>query len=108
MAYNLASIGFIIAHEIIHGFDKLGCQFDGDGEMHNWWSKEDSDNYKKLQEEYKHYTATHPNPERPKHWHGFKIIPQEFEFWQDGKHRLHLRHKYIFNGTNWQHIFLYP
>jgi putative endopeptidase len=51
MAYNLASIGFIIAHEIIHGFDKLGCQFDGDGEMHNWWSKEDSDNYKKLQEE---------------------------------------------------------
>ena len=51
MAYNLASIGFIIAHEIIHGFDKLGCQFNGEGEIHDWWSKEDSDNYKKLQEE---------------------------------------------------------
>ena len=66
------------------------------------------ESYKQLQEEYKNYTTTHANPKRPKHWHGFKIIPQEFEFWQDGKHRLHLRHKYIFNGTNWQHIFLYP
>jgi pyridoxamine 5'-phosphate oxidase len=66
------------------------------------------ESYKQLQEEYKNYTTTHTNPTRPKHWHGFKIIPQEFEFWQDGKHRLHLRHKYIFNGTNWQHIFLYP
>lgn len=51
MAYNLSSIGFIIAHEIIHGFDQLGCQFDAEGEINNWWSKEDAANYKKLQDE---------------------------------------------------------
>ena len=28
---------------------------------------------------------------RPKHWGGFKIIPNEFEFWQDGDFRLHDR-----------------
>ena len=51
MAYNLASIGFVISHEMIHGFDRLGCQFDANGEMHNWWNKEDMANYKKLQNE---------------------------------------------------------
>ena len=51
ISYNLAHIGFIIAHEIIHGFDKDGCRFDEHGEIHNWWSKEDAVNYKKLQGE---------------------------------------------------------
>lgn len=51
MAYNLASIGFIISHELIHGFDRLGCQFDANGEIHNWWNKADLANYKKLQDE---------------------------------------------------------
>ena len=31
------------------------------------------------------------NVPRPEHWGGFKIIPQEFEFWQDGEFRLHDR-----------------
>jgi predicted metalloendopeptidase len=51
ISYNLANIGFIIAHEMIHGFDKLGCQFDENGDMNNWWTKEDATNYKKLQAE---------------------------------------------------------
>ena len=51
ISYNLANIGFIIAHEMIHGFDKMGCQFDENGDMNNWWSKEDMNNYKKLQAE---------------------------------------------------------
>jgi pyridoxamine 5'-phosphate oxidase len=73
-------------------------------------SKQSSElaSYETLQNEYKLYVQTHEKPIRPKNWHGFKIIPQEFEFWQDGKHRLHLRHKYSHNGTSWKHIFLYP
>jgi len=51
ISYNLANIGFIIAHEMIHGFDKMGCQFDENGDMNNWWTKEDANNYKKLQAE---------------------------------------------------------
>ncbi len=36
--------------------------------------------------------ARHPlGPPRPEHWGGFRIIPQEIEFWRDGAHRLHDR-----------------
>lgn len=51
MTYNLANIGFTIAHEMVHAFDKNGCQYDDTGEIRNWWNKEDDKNYKKLQEE---------------------------------------------------------
>lgn len=36
--------------------------------------------------------ARHPlGPPRPEHWGGFRIIPEEIEFWRDGAHRLHDR-----------------
>lgn len=59
MSYNFAYIGFIIAHEIIHGFDDHGCLFDENGVLTaDWWSKEDTDNYKLLQEDVMaHYRA---------------------------------------------------
>ena len=66
------------------------------------------DSYETLQREYREYVEKNQIPQRPKHWHGFKIKPQEFEFWLDGRHRLHLRHKYVLNGKNWNHILLYP
>ncbi len=38
---NLGGIGSVIAHEITHAFDTKGSQFDKDGNMNNWWTKED-------------------------------------------------------------------
>ena len=50
------------------------------------------------------------NVPRPKHWGGFKIIPNEFEFWQDGDFRLHDRFilKPLDHSTLWECQRYYP
>ena len=50
------------------------------------------------------------NVPRPKHWGGFKIIPNEFEFWQDGDFRLHDRFilKPSDQSTLWECQRYYP
>ena len=40
-AVNYGAIGVVIAHEMTHGFDDQGSQFDKVGNMNDWWSKED-------------------------------------------------------------------
>ncbi|MES1191322.1 MAG: M13 family metallopeptidase [Steroidobacter sp.] len=40
-AFNYGAIGAVIGHEISHAFDDQGSQYDGDGNLHNWWTAED-------------------------------------------------------------------
>jgi putative endopeptidase len=45
-AHNYGSMGAIIGHEISHSFDDQGSQFDAEGRLANWWTKEDLDHFK--------------------------------------------------------------
>ena len=40
-AFNYGAIGVVIGHEMTHGFDDQGCQFDKDGNLKNWWTDQD-------------------------------------------------------------------
>lgn len=44
-AVNYGSVGISIGHEISHAFDDKGSQFDGDGNLRNWWTKEDAEKF---------------------------------------------------------------
>ncbi len=60
-AINYGGIGAVIGHEMTHGFDDQGSQFDADGNLVNWWSKSDADEFKKRATEvvnqYNDYTV---------------------------------------------------
>jgi putative endopeptidase len=60
-AFNYGAIGAVIGHEISHGFDDSGSQYDKDGTLRNWWTAEDRERFmakaKLLQEQYDAYTV---------------------------------------------------
>ena len=45
-AFNYGAIGVVIGHEMTHGFDDQGCQFDKDGNFNNWWAAGDDLKFK--------------------------------------------------------------
>ena len=58
-AINYGGIGAVIGHEISHAFDDQGSQFDGDGNLKNWWTDEDRASFNALKgmliEQYSNY-----------------------------------------------------
>lgn len=54
-AANYGAIGGVIGHEMSHGFDDQGSQFDKNGNQNNWWTEQDKSNYEartKVLEDY--------------------------------------------------------
>jgi predicted metalloendopeptidase len=66
-AINYGAIGAVIGHEMTHGFDDQGSQYDGDGNLRDWWSKEDHEKFAaKTNALVAQYSAYEPVP-------GYKI-----------------------------------
>jgi putative endopeptidase len=57
---NYGAIGAVIGHEITHGFDDQGRRYDANGNLNDWWTKEDADKFqaraKKVIDQYASYT----------------------------------------------------
>ncbi len=60
-AVNFGGIGAVIGHELTHGFDDQGRQFDAEGNLRDWWTKTDEENFIKhadcLVNEYSSFNA---------------------------------------------------
>ena len=51
-AFNYGAIGVVIGHEMTHGFDDQGRQYDKDGNMHDWWTDSDGKNFTERTDKY--------------------------------------------------------
>lgn len=51
-AFNYGAIGVVIGHEMTHGFDDQGRQYDSDGNLHDWWTASDAANFNKRADLY--------------------------------------------------------
>ena len=64
-AYNYGAIGAIIGHEMTHGFDDQGRKFDHEGNMVNWWTDKDAEEYSKrtdiIRDQYAAYVVEGEN-----------------------------------------------
>ncbi len=60
-AVNYGGMGAVIGHEFMHGFDDQGSRFDADGNMLNWWTEQDTENFKAatqiLVDQYSNFVA---------------------------------------------------
>ena len=68
-ALNYGGIGAVIGHEISHGFDDQGAQYDADGTLRNWWTDEDTGKFKeatrRLVAQYATYCPLPAQPDKP-------------------------------------------
>ena len=61
-AVNYGAIGMVVGHELTHGFDDQGRQFDADGNLKDWWTPQDAKEFEKRAQcfidEYSSFVAT--------------------------------------------------
>jgi putative endopeptidase len=61
-AVNYGAVGAVVGHELTHGFDDQGRQFDGNGNLEDWWTPEDAAEFKRraecIDKEYSEFVAT--------------------------------------------------
>ena len=67
-AVNYGGIGMVIGHEITHGFDDEGSQFDAEGNLKNWWTAEDKKSYQALTDKF------------VEQYSGYKVFPDDSIF----------------------------
>lgn len=69
-AVNFGGIGAVIGHEIGHGFDDQGSKYDGDGNLHDWWTAEDRSEFEQrtaaLVRQFSAFTPEGLDPETSK------------------------------------------
>ena len=63
---NFGGIGVVIGHEITHGFDDQGKEYNADGVLQKWWTSQDDKNYKKSADKISAHMSTYE-------MHGHKI-----------------------------------
>jgi predicted metalloendopeptidase len=69
-AHNYGSMGAIIGHEISHSFDDMGSQFDAQGRLADWWTKEDLEHFKAAGEALAaQFDSYRPFPDLPVNGH---------------------------------------
>jgi len=60
-APNYGNTGSTVGHELTHAFDDEGRQYDGDGNLRDWWTKPDAENFEKraqcIRDQYSQYTV---------------------------------------------------
>jgi len=62
-AVNYGGIGAVIGHELSHGFDDQGSQFDGEGNLKNWWAADDLEKFREKGKAYvEQFNAYEPLP----------------------------------------------
>ena len=61
-------------------------------------------NFKEFEKKY----PDENNVPRPPHWSGWRVLPDEIEFWVDGEGRIHERLNYKNNNGKWNKELLYP
>lgn len=96
-AANYGGIGAVIGHEIGHGFDDQGSQYDGDGKLNDWWTEEDKANFKaltqKLIDQYNEFVPTQlaekysDDPSKAPHVNGALTIGENIGRFERCEHR---------------------
>ena len=77
------------------------------------WASQQSErlnNRNTLDSEIELITEKYSNQEvpRPRHWYGYRVVPDRIEFWREGAHRVHTRTVYQHTSGNWEKFYLYP